>query len=56
MVCDSVKVMTEGCVKVAAEGECSDTLHIGAKFRSELTRTLPQLGEKKPPAGAVPRT
>lgn len=55
MVCDSVKVMREGCVKVKAEGVCFDILHIGAKFRSVLTRTLSQLGDKKPPAGAVPR-
>lgn len=36
--------------------ECSDTLHIGAKFRSELTHTLSELRDKKPPAGAVSRT
>lgn len=36
----------KGCVKVEGEGECTETLHIKAKFRSELTHALSQLGDK----------
>lgn len=39
-MCYLVKMMTEGCVKVEEEGESSGTLHIGAKFRSELTHIV----------------